>query len=269
MSWHGREGMRRTLGSIWLVTVLGLLATACSVSSESTMSSSPGESPTVSLELEADGLRVEVEDLKSQLARALQDLEEESTTLRETRIDLVDVAAELDSSRALIDEVSQLMRSNLDSMEAEQRVLEMELRQLRELAPLPDSPAVQGAVVALEQFLSAMRENRFSDAAELFGGDLTSVLNWNPGVDSADLASVLESACSQLRCDLEVRRILPGLISDDSYRFHVEFLDRGQLFTLGPCCGDTSGASPETTWAFQVVWMPDGYQVMTLPVYVP
>jgi len=222
--------------------------------SESTTSTPPAEAEhlretIIELEAEVTGLRARVAELE----QTLQDSQSETERISAQEAELRGV-----------------FESAQVACEAERVRYEEELAQLRELASLPDTSEVRSAVSTLERFLSAMRTGDYATAAELYAGSLDSVINWNPTVDASDHVALLEAACNQLVCDLRIRRVLPGLITGDSYQFWVEFeTSAGVLFTRGPCCGDDSSGPPETQFPFTVIAQDGGFRVTTLPVYVP
>ncbi len=140
----------------------------------------------------------------------------------------------------------------------------------REPVGLPDTPQVRSAVATLEVFLNSMHTGDYPTASDLYAGGFDEVIDWNPGIDSTDRVALLEAACHQLVCDLRIRSVVSGLITNGTYQFWVELeTPGGELFTRGPCCGDEAGSPPETQFPFAVVADDGTFRVTTLPVYVP
>ena len=150
----------------------------------------------------------------------------------------------------------------------DQHRLELEL--LRPLIPLPDTPEAGRSLETLDAFLAAVHDGDFRTAAVLYGGSYESMADWNPQVDPSDAPGLFEAACThQLRCELAVRRVLAGSIQPDEHTFYVEFqTDDGQLWSMGPCCGDTE-APTVSQFPFVVSRTAGGWRVLTLPIYTP
>lgn len=126
---------------------------------------------------------------------------------------------------------------------------------------------------ALLNFFEFLHNEQYAEAAQLYGGDYTNVINNNPTLDPQDQTALLRNACTyHLQClrvknVVKVERISPG-----EYQFTVEFVNNaGVLFVLGPCCGaDATQMPPQSQFVYAVVKGGDGrFRVMGLPVYVP
>jgi hypothetical protein len=138
------------------------------------------------------------------------------------------------------------------------------------VTPQPDLRVAQAA---LTDYFAHLDEGRYAEAAELYGGSYEALQGWNPGVDPADHATLLENGCTinGLQC-LPLKSVLAQeAISDDTYQFMVTFATAdGETFVLGPCCGaDETEMPPQSEFTFTVVKVGDAYRVQELPVYVP
>lgn len=261
------DGKERVLyvNRFLLGLVVSGLIVGCSPAevSESTTSASVVASTTSAPPAEAEHLRERIVELAAEVTGLRTRVAELEQTLQDSRSETERISAQEAELRGIFE-------SAQVACEAERVRYEEELTQLRGLASLPDTPEVRSAVSTLERFLSAMRTGDYATAAELYAGSLDTVIDWNPTVDASDHVALLEAACNQLLCDLRVRRVLPGLITGDSYQFWVEFeTSAGVPFTRGPCCGDDSSGPPETQFPFTVIAQDGAFRVTTLPVYVP
>ena len=234
--------------------LLLLIASCTETTTASTVSATPNDTIGTA-ELTIDRLEEQIESL----ATRVDDLEGE---LRSSRRDNERLNAELDVLAALL-------RESEAAQEEEVAAHEQRLAELRELASLPDDPEIRSASATLERFLALMRQGAFAEASEFYGGEYETLSDWNPTVPSDDPVALLEASCLQLRCDLEVRRVLPGELEPPTFEFWLQFTEDGELFERGPCCGDDSGDPAETQFRFIVERRSDGFEVLSLPVYVP
>lgn len=120
-----------------------------------------------------------------------------------------------------------------------------------------------GPQETLNRYLTALNEGRYAEAAELYGGDYSALIDWNPTVDPADHALLLEMGCTVngLQC-LAVNSISSGPdTAADLFEYTVRFAnDDGTIF------GRPS--DDQSFFTFTVRETENGYVVMELPVYL-
>ena len=132
----------------------------------------------------------------------------------------------------------------------------------------------EAALPVLEAYFIALNAGSYLEAARIFGGDCTPLLEFNPGIPQDDQAALFESACQTngYLCDLQLGEILrSNRVSDQAVQFTVTLnqLD-GSPFELGPCCGDEQiSESPLREFVYTVAWQDGQFQVLELPVYSP
>lgn len=139
--------------------------------------------------------------------------------------------------------------------------------------PTSSSSNLDAARAVLIAYFDDLYSGEYDAAADLFGGDLSLLVDSNPTVDPADSTALLEAACTyQLRC-LPVKAIVDARqLGEGSYAFELEFSNPdGSLFVLGPCCGaNETEMPPVSQFDCSVEKSSEGdYRVMCLPVYVP
>ena len=132
---------------------------------------------------------------------------------------------------------------------------------------------ISKAKAVLKSFFLSLNGGDYTHAAELFGGSYDVLENMNPGIVSGDPVPLWRNACTMngFQC-LKVKRIVKTKrISDTEYHFTIEFKTTdGNLFILGPCCGETESDQPGISQFIITVRKVDGgYKVMDLPPYVP
>jgi hypothetical protein len=141
------------------------------------------------------------------------------------------------------------------------------------LTPASPSSELDEAQAVLLAYFDDLYTGKYDAAADLFGGDLSMLVDSNPAVDPSDIAALLEAACTyQLRC-LPVKAIVDARqVGESLYDFELEFSNPdGSLFVLGPCCGASETEMPPVSqFDCSVEESNEGdYRVMCLPVYVP
>jgi uncharacterized coiled-coil protein SlyX len=261
-------GRRRELLLVAVVVALVAFGAGCSESASSSVEHDL-TARVAELEETVAQAQATIDERDAALGDATQQLTVDKQQIADLEEQLREAEDAQDEATAREQELRGVLDDNLAAIDAERDAFLRELAQLRETAPLPDTPQVRDAVAALTGFLSAMRSGRYDDAAALYAGSYEVLRDWNPTVDPNDHEALLEAACSlQLLCGLEVERVLPGLVDEDHYSFYLEFTQDGEPFSLGPCCGDDS-TEPQTQFQFQVISTDNGYKVLTLPVYVP
>lgn len=125
---------------------------------------------------------------------------------------------------------------------------------------------------ALAQYFALLNEGDYAGAAELYGGDYSVLIDWNPTVDPADRAHLLELGCTTngLQC-LAVRSIQAGQpVGSDRFEFTVQFENPdGTLFNRQTGDGSEEESVAQSEFVYTVVRSGDGFAVLELPVYVP
>jgi hypothetical protein len=139
---------------------------------------------------------------------------------------------------------------------------------------LPTEVEADQALQALTEYLAALHSGDYASAEPLYGGSYEMLEGYNPDVDPADHAQLLQRACEMngLNCLELMNANLEQGNSENEFVFSVELqTDDGGLFEIGPCCGeDEEGFVPVSVFTFTVIRVaPDQYQVMDLPPYTP
>jgi len=263
--------MSRGLNPRWAAALAVVVVAACSGSGDSAATAPTQPSTTMpgdadqsarirELEQEVGALTEDLAAVRDDLAQALADFgscEDQGARLTDR---LADLQLSFDSWQEYVYSWAQPQFVRY----------QLELELLRPLVPLPDTPEARRSREALEAFLAAVHDGDFRTAAVLYGGSYESMADWNPQVDPSDAPGLFEAACThQLRCELAVRRVLAGSIQPDEHTFYLEFqTDDGQLWSLGPCCGDTE-APTLSQFPFVVSRTAGGWRVLTPPIYTP
>ncbi|MDD2694519.1 MAG: hypothetical protein PHD58_01170 [Anaerolineales bacterium] len=138
----------------------------------------------------------------------------------------------------------------------------------------PDEQAIQEAARALSDYLAALSEENYAQAARLYGGDYTVLIDNNPSIPATDYPALFVAGCTLngFVCDLQVRNFVHETqLSESEFRFTVELnTPQGELFLLGPCCGaDPAEEPPWSQFDFLVKKVAGRYLVQDLPIYVP
>lgn len=126
---------------------------------------------------------------------------------------------------------------------------------------------------ALTDFFNHLNKSEYDQAAALYGGDYVSLREWNPEMDTQNLAGLWENGCrfNGLQC-LEIRSATLKEQYLDVLIFNVEFENPdGTLFTQGPCCGaDESEQPPVSQFEYRVQkTLDDKFVVLDTPPYLP
>ncbi len=137
-----------------------------------------------------------------------------------------------------------------------------------------DPEKVEAARQILTAYFELLIQGKYSEAAELYGGSYDILRGNNPTIPGDDFAGLLEAGCTLngFVCTLSIKNeVSYAMIAPDTYRFSLELQNPdGSLFILGPCCGASEDESPPVSqFDFIVKTTEKGYQIMTLPVYVP
>ncbi len=130
------------------------------------------------------------------------------------------------------------------------------------------------ALPVLQAYFDALRSANYTEAANMFGGDLELLAGYNPDIASSDTVALFERACTVngFICNLEIGQILDAeQISVREVQFILTFQNPdGSPFELGSCCGeDAPNTGAQQEFPFTVAWQDGRFRVMELPVYVP
>lgn len=140
-------------------------------------------------------------------------------------------------------------------------------------APTSQPSTVDEAQDVLNNFLTLLHTENYSEAAPLYGGEYEALEVFNPQIDMSDRVALWTWVCENrlLQC-LEVRSTEFLHQEGDTYVFQVEFTNPdGSLFVLGPCCGaNETEMPPVSQFEFTVTRNANGkFVVMNTPPYVP
>jgi hypothetical protein len=129
------------------------------------------------------------------------------------------------------------------------------------------------AEIALFDYFNALSTGDYKTADKLYGGEYGILIDMNPIVDPADHITLWKNACQQngFNC-LVILEAKLVKISGNTFIFEVQFQNKtGELFGLGPCCGeDKSIAEPQTVFTYEVIGRSqNSYFILDLPVYTP
>ncbi|HEY5729093.1 MAG TPA: hypothetical protein VLA72_04010 [Anaerolineales bacterium] len=132
----------------------------------------------------------------------------------------------------------------------------------------------ESAYNILVQFFDHLHTGRYEEAVNLYGGDYQLLIDQNPGIDSAEHATLMKNACmyNGYQC-LKVK--LAGIErkpSPDEYIFGVQFQNEdGSPFVLGPCCGASETEQPPVAFfEIRVMKIAEGeFRVMDMPPFLP
>jgi hypothetical protein len=124
----------------------------------------------------------------------------------------------------------------------------------------------------LMEFFTALHEERYTQATEIYGGSYEALSAMNPDLDPSDHAALWQRGCqvNGLHC-YPVRSATFKEQSGDNFVYTVEFTGTdGARFVLGPCCGATeTEMPPRYQFEFRVVKQAGKYLVVDPPVLVP
>jgi hypothetical protein len=136
-------------------------------------------------------------------------------------------------------------------------------------APAPAGPVADPAdeaAVALEQFLVAMHEARYEDAAQLYDGDYGMLQLYNPGFPADDEAGLLRQACevNGFKC---MRPASITLNTSDATAIYYDvtfYAADGSIFGIQV----PGGSQVHSSFGLMVTRTPDGPRATTLPPFV-
>ncbi len=123
-------------------------------------------------------------------------------------------------------------------------------------------------------FFEALHGENYQLAADLYGGFYEVLTGMNPDLDPQDSAGLFARGCqfNGFTC-LRMGEVLSTEKSGEGeYTLTVQFLtDDGEIFLLGPCCGeDETSMPPISEFTIRVAADEnEEYKVLDLPPYVP
>lgn len=124
----------------------------------------------------------------------------------------------------------------------------------------------------LMEFFTALHDERYDRAAEMYVGSYEELVGWNPGIDPNDHGALWAQGCqvNGMLC-YPVRSATFKEQSGDTFIYTVEFTgEDGGRFVLGPCCGASeTEMPPKYQFEYRVVKQGGSYLVLDPPVYVP
>jgi hypothetical protein len=136
-----------------------------------------------------------------------------------------------------------------------------------------EDAGMAGARDALLSFFALLHEQRYAEAAALYGGDYDVLRGWNPELPPDDTVALWAAGCG--RNGLECMRVAEVVDQErpapGEYRLTLRFIGRdGSQFVMGPCCGETEETMPSIRdFPFRVHQHGDRYLVQDLPIYLP
>lgn len=141
-------------------------------------------------------------------------------------------------------------------------------------AQIRDPAVIEAARQALLAYFNALRAGDYQTVIQWYGGSYDWLASMNPDLSAEDKPGLWRRACQQngFVCTLAVKNwVHTAHLSADQIRFTVELQNPdGSLFVLGPCCGEeVEDFPPLTQFDFIVQRLGEGYQVLSLPVFVP
>lgn len=121
-------------------------------------------------------------------------------------------------------------------------------------------------------YLTYLNQGRYAAAADLYGGAYDVLADWNPDMQRADHAGLLERGCTinGLQC-LPVAEISERRNSDPGvFLFYVSFKNPdGTLLELALPDDEQSTGQTVSSFPFTVLKSDTGFKVQELPVYIP
>lgn len=130
------------------------------------------------------------------------------------------------------------------------------------------------AKVDLITFFEKLNQGQYEDAIALYGGSYEVLQGYNPDVDPQDKATLMKFGCefNGLTCLQVYDAVIKSQNSNNEFLFEVRYSNKeGEIFELGPCCGETEEEMPPVS-LFEIRVSCDAEsncKVRDLPPYVP
>lgn len=130
------------------------------------------------------------------------------------------------------------------------------------------------AEIALTNFYTYLNQEKYDQAADLYGGSYEVLLGYNPKLSKGDKSELLRAACefNGFMCLEILSAVLIDVNDLDELVFDVQFANPdGSEFVLGPCCGASEEEMPPvSTFPVHVLCEDEeSCMVMDLPPYMP
>ncbi len=141
--------------------------------------------------------------------------------------------------------------------------------------PINDLSSMEAqAKVDLITFFEKLNQGQYEDAIALYGGSYEVLQGYNPDVDPQDKATLMKFGCefNGLTCLQVYDAVIKSQNSNNEFLFEVRYSNKeGEIFELGPCCGETEEEMPPVS-LFEIRVSCDAEsncKVRDLPPYVP
>ncbi len=141
--------------------------------------------------------------------------------------------------------------------------------------PINDLSSMEAqAKVDLITFFEKLNQGQYEDAIALYGGSYEVLQGYNPDVDPQDKATLMKFGCefNGLTCLQVYDAVIKSKNSNNEFLFEVRYSNKeGEIFELGPCCGETEEEMPPVS-LFEIRVSCDAEsncKVRDLPPYVP
>jgi hypothetical protein len=141
--------------------------------------------------------------------------------------------------------------------------------------PINDlNPMEAQAKVDLITFFEKLNQGQYEDAVALYCGSYEVLQGYNPDIDPQDKATLMKFGCefNGLTCLQVYDAKIMSQSSDNEFLFEVRYTNKeGEIFELGPCCGETEESMPPVS-LFEIRVTCDAEsncKVHDLPPYVP
>ena len=157
-------------------------------------------------------------------------------------------------------------------------------RNVQSNQPIDKDGSLQGALIppvtpvttvpVVQSYFDSLSTGNYLAAAQVYGGDYSQLIEYNPELPPTDYAALFEAACevNGFICDLEISSILEvEQVSDLAvqYTLTLQYPD-GVPFKLEYCC--TSGLRKQLAqneFVYTVAWRDGFFKVLELPIYAP
>ncbi len=136
------------------------------------------------------------------------------------------------------------------------------------------NPMGAQAKLDLITFFEKLNQGQYEDAVALYGGSYEVLQGYNPDIDPQDKATLMKFGCefNGLTCMQVYDAVIKSQNSDNEFLFEVRYSNKeGEIFELGPCCGETEEEMPPVL-LFDIRVTCDAEsncKVYDLPPYVP
>lgn len=135
-------------------------------------------------------------------------------------------------------------------------------------------PLEAQAQIDLVTFYEKLNQEQYEEAVTLYGGSYDVLQGYNPDIDPQDKATLMKFGCefNGLTCMKVYDAEIKDRISENEFLFSVRFSNQnGEIFELGPCCGETEESMPPVSiFEIRVTCESESScKLHDLPPYVP